>query len=208
MASREEGRHVAVYMRVSTRKQDTKSQRPDLDAWVKRHNDAGLPVVWYQDQFTGAVMDRPGWTKLETAIEQGQVESVVVWRLDRMGRTAKGLLQVCEDFKRRGITFVSVREGIDVTSTAGQLLFTILSGLAQFETEVRRDRVAAGLAVAKANGVKLGRRAGVHTRIKVLPEQVALIKRLKAEGTAVAAIARVTGLSRPTVYSCLDAESS
>ena len=80
--------------------------------------------------------------------------------------------------------------------------------MAAYETEVRAERIHAGLAVAKAKGVKLGRKAGdgLGKRLKVTDEQVAIIKRLKSEGQGVSAIARTTGLSRPTIYTVINEE--
>lgn len=81
---------VAVYVRVSSKKQDTRSQEPDLNRWVAAFAD-GNPVVWYRDKATGKNMDRPGWRQLEEDMRSGKVSKLVVWRLDRLGRTAAGL---------------------------------------------------------------------------------------------------------------------
>lgn len=81
----------------------------------------------------------------------------------------------------------------------------VLASVAAFETEVRAERVHAGLAVARDRGIRLGRPPGVHTRIKVTDEQSAQARRLKEEGHGVTAISRATGLSRPTVYDLLRA---
>ena len=85
--------HIAIYVRVSTRKQDTRSQEPDLKRWIEAYAD-GTPVTWYRDKATGKTMDRPGWKRLEAAIDAGRVKTVVVWRLDRLGRTASGLCKL------------------------------------------------------------------------------------------------------------------
>ena len=82
-------KHVAMYLRVSkTRGQDTRSQKPDLERWATAQD---APVKWYSDRFTGKTMDRPGWNALESDIAAGKVSAVCVWRIDRLGRTAKGL---------------------------------------------------------------------------------------------------------------------
>ena len=81
-------KHVAIYVRVSSGAQDTKSQEPELKRWAESQD---VPVKWYRDSMTGTTMERPGWLKLEAAIRKGQVAAVVVWRLDRLGRTAAGL---------------------------------------------------------------------------------------------------------------------
>jgi hypothetical protein len=82
-------RFVAVYVRVSSRRQDTRSQEPDLHRWVEAYADA--PVKWYRDKLTGKTMDRPDWRRLEADMVAGKVSKIVVWRLDRLGRTAAGL---------------------------------------------------------------------------------------------------------------------
>ena len=84
------GRHIAIYVRVSSKAQDQRSQLPDLERWVEAF--AGDdPVVWYKDKASGKNMERPAWKKLEAAMCAGRVSKVVVWRLDRLGRTAAGL---------------------------------------------------------------------------------------------------------------------
>ena len=96
-------KHIAIYMRVSSIGQTTKSQEPDLRRWELGYaNDT--PVTWYQDHFTGKTMDRPGWSKLEAAIRAGKVSTVVVWRIDRLGRTANGLTALFDDLQRRKST--------------------------------------------------------------------------------------------------------
>ena len=87
-------KHTAIYVRVSGKLQDTASQEPDLKRWVEGHDGE---CVWYRDKFTGKTMDRPGFNRLVADIEAGKVARVVVWRLDRLGRTAKGLTALFED---------------------------------------------------------------------------------------------------------------
>ena len=84
---------TAVYVRVSTSQQTTRSQDPDLNRWLDAQDPDKLgQVVWYRDTATGKNMDRPGWQKLQSAIHTGRVKRIVVWRLDRLGRTASGLV--------------------------------------------------------------------------------------------------------------------
>jgi DNA invertase Pin-like site-specific DNA recombinase len=198
-------KHTAIYTRVSSKSQGAESQLPDLNRYVGQS--PGLPVRWYRDTFTGTTMDRPGWQKLQAAIDAGQVERVVVWRLDRLGRTAKGLTALVEDLVTRGIGLVSMREGLDLSTPAGRLMAHVIASIAQYETEVRSERQVAGIVEAKKRGVKFGRPKGEGGRpgkpIKVTPEQTAMVRRLKAEGGKVAAIARTVSLSRQTVYSIL-----
>ena len=110
-----------------------------------------------------------------------------------------------DDLVTRKVNLVSLKDGLDLSTPAGRMMATVLGSVAQYETEVRAERIHAGLAVAREKGVKLGRKPGegLGKRIKVTEEQEAIIKRLKSEGESVSAIARTTGLSRPTVYSVI-----
>jgi DNA invertase Pin-like site-specific DNA recombinase len=194
-------RHIAVYLRVSTRRQDTRSQEPDLQRWVEAFAD-GTPVVWYSDKASGKTMDRPGWNRLEADIEAGRVTTVVVWRLDRLGRTASGLTALFERLQFLKINLVSLKDGVDLSTPAGRLIANVLASVAAYENEVRSERIVAGQQAARSEGKRWGG-SQKGRRIKVTTEQVEMVKRLKQEATSVAAIARATGLSRPTVYSVL-----
>ena len=194
-------RHIAIYVRVSTRKQDTRSQEPDLKCWADAYAD-GAAVKWHRDKATGKTMNRPGWKRLEADIDAGKVSSVVVWRLDRLGRTASGLTALFEKLTARKIGLVSIKDGLDLTTPAGRLIANVLASVAAYENEVRSERIAAGQAAARAEGKRWGG-SKKGRRIKVTAEQAETVRRMKHEGAAVAAMARATGLSRPTVYSVL-----
>lgn len=192
-------RHIAVYVRVSSKTQDAASQMPDLKRWAGGQD---KPVAWYNDKFTGKTMDRPGWNKLEGNLRAGKVSAVVVWRLDRLGRTAKGLTALFDELIQRKVNLISLRDGIDLGTAAGRLMANVMASVAQFETELRAERVLAGQAVAREKGVKWGG-SKPGRRIKVTDEQASIVRRMKAENETVAAMARATGLSRPTIYSIL-----
>ena len=193
-------KHVAIYARVSTRNQDTRSQEPELNRWADAQDE---PIVWHRDQFTGRTMDRPGWQKLMRQIETGQVSKVVVWRLDRLGRTARGLTALFEQLNRAGVGLVSLRDGLDLTTPAGRLMANVLASVAQFETEIRAERILAGQAAARANGKQWGGWQKGKAR-KVTDEQLSAVNSMATDGRTVAAMARATGLSRPTVYRILE----
>ena len=195
-------RPAAVYVRVSTRQQDTASQEADLKRYAASLE---TPAVWFRDRFTGKTMDRPGWSKLMRDVHARKVGRIVVWRLDRLGRTAKGLTALFDELPKLGVGLVSLRDGLDLDTAAGRLMANVLASVAQFETELRAERVLAGQAAARAAGKVWGGSAKGR-RLKVTEEQVATIHRMKAEGEAVAAMSRATGLSRPTVYAYLKAE--
>lgn len=192
-------KHVAIYLRVSSKAQDTRSQDPDLKRWAEAQGEA---VKWYRDKFTGKTMDRPGWQKLEEAIKAGKVSNVVVWRLDRLGRTAKGLTALFEDLQQRKVGLVSLKEGLDLSTPAGRLMAHVLASVAQYETEVRAERIRAGQDAARASGKVWGgsekgwRRKGTEAKAKV-------VRKMAKDGESIAAIARTVELSRPTIYSIL-----
>ncbi len=192
--------HVAIYVRVSSKKQDTKSQEPDLWRWIEAYADG--TAKWYRDKATGKTMDRPGWNRLERDIDAGKVSAVVVWRLDRLGRTASGLTALFEKLTARKVNLVSLRDGIDLGTAAGRLIANVLASVAAYENEVRSERIRAGQSAARAAGKRWGG-SKKGRRLKVTQEQVDAVLRMKREGTKIAAIARATGVSRPTVYDVL-----
>ena len=195
-------KHDAIYLRVSSKAQDLRSQEPELKRWAEAQEG---PVLFYRDKFTGKTMDRPGWCKLEAAIVAGQVNRLVVWRLDRLGRTARGLTALFDELQQRNVRLVSLREGLDLTTAAGRLLAHVVASVAQYETELRGERVRAGQAVARAQGKRWGG-SKPGRRVKVSDLQIKTIHSLKEAGEPIAAIARTVGLSRPTVYSVLSTE--
>ena len=194
-------RHIAVYVRVSTRRQDTKSQEPELKQWENAFSN-GVPIRWYADKATGKTMDRPGWKRLEAAIDAGQVLKVVVWRLDRLGRTASGLTALFDKLTRLGVGLVSLKDGIDLSTPAGRLIANVLASVAAYENEVRHERIVAGQAAARAAGKRWGGSVKGR-RLTVTAEQIATIRRMRDDGATKAAMARATGLTRPTVYDVL-----
>ena len=190
-------------MRVSTVQQSTASQRPDLERWIKAQNPDDLGrVLWYRDKSTGTNTDRPGWQKLQRAIDRGEVQRVVCWRLDRLGRSASDLCRLFDQLKAKKINLISLKESVDLRSAGGRLLANIMASVAAFETELRAERVKAGQAVARAKGVRWGGsdKGRLH---KITPEQVRLIHRLKSEGERITNISRSTGLGRNSIYRVL-----
>lgn len=204
MAKQSSEKFVAVYTRVSSKSQTHKSQLPDLKRWADAQE---LPVKWYKDTFTGKSMERPGWSKLETDLREGKVSAVVVWRLDRLGRTAKGLTALFSELQERGVGLVSLKDGLDLSTPAGRLMAHVLASVAQYETELRAERVLAGQAKARAEGKTWGgRKPG--TRIRVDEEREEGILTMYGQGKPIAEIARVVGVSRPTIYNVLAKHSS
>ena len=100
---------IAVYVRVSTGRQDLENQVPDLKRWLAVHG-KGKRASWYRDKFTGRSFKRPGWEKLEAAVRAGKVGTILVWAVDRLGRTNLEMLHLYEDLEARDVRFVSVQD--------------------------------------------------------------------------------------------------
>lgn len=190
---------TAIYVRVSHRDQSHASQLPDLERWVEAHDGR---VEWYKDTFTGKTMNRPGMDRLLDALRSGRLSRIVVWRLDRLGRTTKGLCQLFDELREQRVDLVSIKDGFSLDSPAGRLHARILASVAEYETEIRAERVAAGQAVARKKGKTWGG-SKKGWRWKVSDDQVVAIHEMRGAGKPIAQIARVTGLSRPTIYRVL-----
>jgi DNA invertase Pin-like site-specific DNA recombinase len=197
---------TAIYRRVSTKDQTTASQSTDLDAYRAGLKAKGEPVLEFEDKFTGRTLKRPGWDKLWAAALSGKVKRIVVWRLDRLGRTCAGLSQLFVELQERKIGLVSLRDGLDLATAAGRLMAHVLASVAEYELEVKTERQAAGIAAAR-RAVREGKRArygsGRKPGLTVPPVVCRHIVTMKAEGKRISEIAAVTKLSRPTVYRVL-----
>jgi DNA invertase Pin-like site-specific DNA recombinase len=102
-------------------------------------------------------MKHPGMGRIMNDLRSGKLEYIVIWRLDRLGRTAIEMLQLCEELRERKVDLVSIRDGLmSLNSAAGRMFFGMLANFAQFENEIRSERVRAGQSVAKAKGKRWG----------------------------------------------------
>ena len=186
---------LRIYSRVSSKSQDSRGQDADLKRYA-----VGQACTWYRDKFTGKSMDRPGWNRLNADLQTG--DTLVCWRLDRLGRTAAGLAKLFEELQAKRINLISLRDNVDLSTASGRLMAHVLASVAAYETEIRRERQLAGIEAAKAQGKRWGGSAKGR-RLTVTDEQVAAIKKMQVEGASKAAMARATGLSRPTVYAII-----
>jgi DNA invertase Pin-like site-specific DNA recombinase len=181
---------------VSSSSQAFASQLPELEEWAKRQEG---DVHWYKDMASGTTMNRPAMDELMAAINQGKVVSVACWRLDRMGRTAAGLTQFFETLRGRHVNFISLRDGLDLSTPAGRLMAHVLSSVSAYEVEVKKERQMAGISAARASGKRWGG-SPKGRRWKVGPDHLDAVRTMRSQGKSVATIAKMTGLSRPTVY--------
>ena len=196
-------KHTAIYVRVSTAQQTTASQEQDLKRWIAAQDADKLgQVLWYSDKATGKNMDRPGWQRLQAAIDAGKVAALVVWRLDRLGRTASGLCKLFDDLQAKKVRLVSLKDSVDLDTPAGRLIANVLASVAAYETEIRGERVRAGQETARANGKRWGG-SQKGRLVKVTEQQVMAIVRMKAAGDRPTNIAKATGVDRSTVHRIL-----
>lgn len=177
------------YARVSTQEQDLNLQ---LDALEK----AGCARdKIFIDKISGAKAERPGLEKCLAEIQPG--DTLLVWRLDRLGRSMPHLVSLIEDLRQKGIGFKSICDGvIDTTTASGELIFNIFSSLAQFERRLIQERTRAGLEAARSRGRKGGRKKIQNTDPKVL-----MAKNMhKDHGMSIDDICKTLKISRASFY--------
>lgn len=173
------------YARVSTEDQSTALQIDALKA-------TGCQRI-FTDRVSGSRTDRPQLDKMLDHLRAGDV--VVVWKLDRLGRSLRHLISLIDDFEARGVGFLSLTESIDTTTAGGRLIFQIFGALSEFEASLVRERTRAGLAAARARG-RHGGRPTIMT-----PEKVKAAKKMLADPEySVKEVAAAIGVSRPTLY--------
>jgi len=183
---------VALYARVSTTQQDPEVQLRELRTlaaargWTisKEYVDAGI---------SGASTSRPELSRMLADAHRGYFAGVLVWRLDRLGRSLRHLVTVVEDLLARGIEVISATEPhMDSTTPTGRLLRNIFASVAEYEREMIRERVMAGLRKAKASGKHVGRPKAIVNRLR--------ITQLRKENMSWREIGRKMGLPKSTVH--------
>jgi DNA invertase Pin-like site-specific DNA recombinase len=175
------------YARVSTDDQKLDLQR---DALTRVGVD--LERI-FEDKLSGMRADRPGLAAALKAVRDGDV--LVVWRLDRLGRSLKDLIVLADDLKKRGVQLRSLSEGIDSSTIGGELVFHMFGAIAQFERNLIRERTRAGLASARAKGKVGGRKPGLTAK------DIAVAKAmLRDSDITVAEVARRMGVAKGTLY--------
>ncbi len=177
------------YARVSTDDQNLTLQ---IDALTKH----GIPKSQiFMDKLSGAKSDRPGLAKCLDSLQSDDI--LVVWRLDRLGRSMRHLITLVEDLRDRGVGFRSLNEGaIDTTSASGELIFNIFSALAQFERRLIQERTKAGLAAERARGRRGGRPPLDADQAKVLAA-----RKLHGDTSiTITDICKTLNISRSTYY--------
>jgi DNA invertase Pin-like site-specific DNA recombinase len=185
--------HLLGYARVSTT-----DQNPDLQLDALKSASCFRVFV---DRASGALDERQELTKALDQLRPG--DTLVVWKLDRLGRSLRHLIDTVAELQRRGVGFRSLQENIDTTTPGGKLVFHLFGALAEFERDIIRERTNAGLAAARARG-----RAGGRP-LRMTLQKVAIARQMyETHEHTVAVIARTLGVSRTSVYRHLDLDGS
>ena len=179
------------YARVSTADQTTALQ---LDALKQ----AGCDQVYRDEATSGSTTARPGLDRALKALHAG--DTLMVWRLDRLGRSLAHLIETVTGLRERGVAFRSLTEALDTTSAAGELIFHVFGAMAHFERRLIVERTRAGLDAAKRRGTKLG------PRFRLDGAKVAHARKLIADGEGPGSVARTFGVDRATLYRALARE--
>ncbi|MDQ7839259.1 MAG: recombinase family protein [Thermodesulfobacteriota bacterium] len=167
------------------------SDEQNLDLQLDTLRKAGCKKI-FKDKLSGAKQDRPG---LAEALQHLRTrDTLVIWKLDRLGRSVKGLIELVGKLQEEGVNFHSITDGIDTTTPAGRFFFHVMASLAQMERELLIERTRAGLAAAKSRG-RVGGRKRLMTAGKV-----EAAKKLINEGMPPRDIAQSLGVSVPTLY--------
>lgn len=180
------------YARVSTLEQN-------LDLQVDALNKVGCERI-ITDELSGTIAFRPGLAQLDTTLRAG--DTLVVWRLDRLGRSLKHLMEFINTLHSRNIAFQSLQESIDTSTSTGTLIFHIFGALAEFERNLIAERTKAGLAAARARGRMGGRPKKLNKEKRRLA-----IDLYQANKHSVLDICQTVGISKPTLYKYLDEAS-
>lgn len=196
---------VAIYARVSTpatkKKADSNDPQQNPETQLRPLRDAARVRGWeitgeYMDRISGSKDTRPQLDQLTKDANMGKFDVVMVWKLDRWGRSLRHLINSIEELHARGVAFVSLSDNLDFTTPAGRLMFQIMGAFAEFERELIRDRVKAGMARATAQGKDCGRRKKVFRRDQALE--------LRAAGKSLREIAAELGVSHGTIRNVLN----
>tara|TARA_R110002126_G_C10435358_1_gene498491 strand:+ start:268 stop:834 length:567 start_codon:yes stop_codon:yes gene_type:complete len=176
------------YARVSTLEQN-------LDLQIDALEKAGCKKI-ITDEVSGSVADRPGLAQLKDILREG--DTVVVWRLDRLGRSLKHLITLVNDFDQSKVALESLQESINTTTSTGQLIFHMFGALAEFERNLIKERTKAGLASARARG-----RLGGRPKQLDFNKRQLVVKLYSDKEHTVKNICQMMGISKPTLYQYL-----
>jgi len=164
---------AAIYARVSTDKQKAEMQVVELKVFVKRRG-FSLGQIYIDQGYTGGNIQRPAFGRMMEDAHKRSFDVLIVWKLDRLSRSLKDLITTLETLGSLGVDFISYDNSLDTSTPTGKLVFHVVGSVAEFERDIIKERVRAGLANARRNGKRLGRPsilAKVSPKINILKEK-------------------------------------
>ena len=182
---------VALYLRVSTVEQDTTNQRRELEAVAERHG-WEIVTILEDNGVSGFKTKRPGLDQLMKAVSRREIEMVMAWSVDRLGRSLQGLLDVLTELRAKKVDLYLHVQGVDTSTPSGKAMFQMLGVFSEFEREMIRERVLSGMARAKSQGKHCG-------RPKTTPEVERAIMATLRAGTGMIKTAKTHGVGVGTV---------
>ena len=189
---------VAIYARVSTDKQTCENQLIELRAVAER---CGYTIVqeFVDSGISGAKgrVDRPALDAMMKAANQRKFDMILVWSIDRLGRSLQNLVELLNDLQSMRVDLMFLQQGMDTSTSSGRMMFSIFGALAEFERNLIRERVIAGIFRAKARGVKMGRPTKMNDGLR------SAIQLLRENGMGIKQIAKEVGVGVGTVYSVI-----
>jgi DNA invertase Pin-like site-specific DNA recombinase len=188
-------KNVALYARVSTNQQDSENQLIELRRYCKARGWSAIEFV--DNGFSGSLEEdkRPALKASMNVVRRRQVDAMIVWDFSRFARSMRQLVQALDMFRDWGVSFISLREGIDTSTANGRLVFGIFASLAEFERELIRERVNLGIKRARAEGKQLGR---PKTSVDLVN-----LRQMQQDGRTVREIASALSIGKSTVSKLL-----
>lgn len=182
---------VAAYARVSTMNgQHPEMQLAELREYAARRGWT-ITEEYVDEGVSGSKESRPALNRLTADAHRRKFDAILVWKIDRYGRSLKHLVNALSDLDAYGVAFISIRDNLDLSTPSGRLMFQVIAAMAEFELALTRERVVSGLAHARAQGKQLGRPRRVVDRDRVV--------RMKAEGMSLRDIADKLGVGYGTI---------
>lgn len=182
---------VGIYARVSTKDQNVETQLRELRQYCAARSWA-VEGEFIDIGMSGAKDDRPALKELMHYARTRRIDSVLVWRFDRFARSLRHLIVSLSELRELGVDFVSFSEALDTSTSHGRLVFNVVGAIAEFERDIIRERVLAGLRNARAAGIRLGRPGSDF--------DVAKARQLRAKGRSLRVIAKKTGATVSTLH--------
>lgn len=190
---------TAAYIRVSTQDQNLYSQKEEITKWLCAHGYDLEQVQWFEDKYTGKTIERPAFSELQKAIFNGTVKTVIVWKLNRIGRRFVDGVNIIADWCDKDVRLISITQQFDLSGSLGKAFGSFLFALSENDLESNKEDQRRGIEAAKKRGVYKGRKLG---STKASPKRA---KELREKGLKASEIATALNVSKSVVYRYLKA---